>query len=349
MAQLTLILTNFFERAVGARPEQPARLPALELLLARAERERLSAGWRGWLAGRLAVSPRWPPAELAALAFDRGRAAGDAVGAPGHHWLATPLHFFAGIDSVHLHPEGVLQLSGEEQQRLATEFTRVIGGSRWRLSPIGQRELLLGGPPLYASADDPLQLLSRAPDACMARGPDANALRRLGSEIELWLHEHPLNLERLHRGQLPITGLWLWGGALGPPQPQAATGQGAPAALYSSERPMPLLYGRDTYTEALWQLRAQPTRPLPQCWQEAPLLSRPREDQIVLLPLRFAHGLSPALLELERLWLAPAIQAVRRRRLTMLYVLLAGEAYRLTWRHCIRVWRARAPWWEELR
>jgi hypothetical protein len=56
-----------------------------------------------------------------------------------------------------------------------------------------------------------------------------------------------------------------------------------------------------------------------------------------------------ALLELERDWLAPAIAAVQKRAVATLFVLLAGESYRLTWHHCIRVWRARAPWWEELR
>src|SRR6185312_7004951 len=151
-------------------------------------------------ARRLAAPERCAPAELAALAFRDGLQVPDAPLSRVHHWFATPLHFFAGIDSVHLHPEGVLQLSAEEQQRLAQEFASVFAGSPWSLSAIGQRELLLTGPPLYASAEDPLQLLSHAPDACLPRGPDANALRRLGSEIELWLHEHPLNLERARHG-----------------------------------------------------------------------------------------------------------------------------------------------------
>ncbi len=352
MAELALILTNVLDRSVGAHAEGAVRLPALELLFARADCEPLPAGWRDWLAARIAAPERGAPAELAALAFQDGLQAPDAILPRAHHWFATPLHFFAGIDSVHLHPEGVLQLSAEEQQRLVGEFARVFAGSPWSLSAIGQRELLVTGPPLYASADDPLLLLSRAPDACLPRGPDANALRRLGSEIELWLHEHPLNLERTRRGQLPVTGLWLWGGAS---QPNGGHRSVANAAAASSQwqsrqpAPLPELYGRDTFTEAGWRLRAQATRALPDCWQAQPALARSRRDQIVLLPLHFEQGLMAALLELERHWLAPVIAAVQKRAITTLYGLLAGQSYRLTWHHCIRVWRARAPWWEELR
>jgi hypothetical protein len=344
VAELALILTNFLDRSVGARAEGAVRLPALELLLARAQPETLKSGWREWLARRIAVPERCAPAELAALAFRDGLHVPDAPLSRVHHWFATPLHFFAGIDSVHLHPEGVLQLSAEEQQRLAQEFASVFAGSPWSLSAVGQRELLLTGPPLYASAEDPLQLLSHAPDACLPRGPDANALRRLGSEIELWLHEHPLNLERARRRELPVTGLWLWGGTL-----QADADEIPTSASVAPRRPLPLLYGRDSYTEAAWRLQAQVSHPLPHAFEAEAVRAGSRRDQIVLLPLHFEQGLMPALLELERDWLAPVVTAVRKRAITTLFVLLAGRSYRLTWHHCIRVWRARAPWWEELR
>jgi hypothetical protein len=339
------------DRSVGARAEGAVRLAALELLLARAQREPLTAGWRDWLASRIAVPAQCAPAEIAARAFHDHLQAPDVVPPRSHHWFATPLHFFAGIDSVHLHPQGVLQLGDDEQQRLAQEFARVFAGSSWSLSAIGQRELLLSGPALQASADDPLRLLTRAPDACMARGPDANVLRRLGSEIELWLHEHPLNLERVRRGELPVTGLWLWGAALQAEVEPGSANAAAACGDWPSARkaPLPMLFGRDIYTEACWRLCSQATQPPPQSWEAEPALARSQADRIGLLPLHLELGLAAALLELERLWLAPVIAAVQKRRITTLYCLLADRAYRLTWHHCMRVWRARAPWWEELR
>lgn len=349
MAQQTLILTNLLDRSVGAHAEGAARLPALELLLARAHCQPLAAGWREWVAARLGAPAQCPPAEVAALAFAAQLLPPDAGAAHAHHWFATPLHFFAGIDSVHLHPQGVLRLADAEQRRLAEEFARVFAGSPWSLSALGERELLLTGPPLYASAADPFELLGRAPDACLARGPDANALRRLGSEIELWLHEHPLNLERVRRGELPVTGLWLWGGAEQPERERIPLAPGASAGASPASRPMPLLYGRDTFTEACARLRSQSTLPLPASWRAEPALARSRAERIVLLSLRLEQGLIAALLELERQWLAPALAAVQKHAISTLLVLLAGRSYRLTWHHCIRVWRPRAPWWEELR
>ena len=47
--------------------------------------------------------------------------------------------------------------------------------------------------------------------------------RRLLNEIQMVWHEHPVNLARAERGELPINSLWLYGGAQGwsPAQPEA--------------------------------------------------------------------------------------------------------------------------------
>jgi hypothetical protein len=47
--------------------------------------------------------------------------------------------------------------------------------------------------------------------------------RRLLNEIQMVWHEHPVNLARAERGELPINSLWLYGGAQGwsPSQPEA--------------------------------------------------------------------------------------------------------------------------------
>ncbi len=270
-----------------------------------------------------------------------------------HHWFATPLHLFAGLDSVHLHPAGLLELSAAEQQLLAADFARVFAGAPWVLSTIGERELLLTGPPLRASASEPEELLARTADACMARGADAPALKRLASEIELWLHQHPLNRERSSRGALPVTALWLWGG-----------GDAEPAAMVEAAMSRaPRVYGADSYVAALCRLRGETALPLPvRLDAESALLvpargvradrdARDAGDAIVLLaptPALVEGGITAVLSDFEQHWLAGALHAVRTRRIRALHCLLGARAYRLTWRQCIRVWRARAPWWEGL-
>ena len=56
--------------------------------------------------------------------------------------------------------------------------------------------------------------------------------RRLLNEIQMVWHEHPVNLARAERGELPINSLWLYGGAQGwsPSQPEAVVL--APAHIY---------------------------------------------------------------------------------------------------------------------
>ncbi len=57
-----------------------------------------------------------------------------------------------------------------------------------------------------------LALSAGDPTPGLARGAAGGTLRRLGAEIEMWLHEHPLNQQRrTGRGQLPVTTLWFWG------------------------------------------------------------------------------------------------------------------------------------------
>ena len=226
MTELVFILTDFSAPSVGehAYATLLPRLPALETLLARAHRQLLASDWRALLAERVGTGQATPAAAVAAAWAGAGGDAGAGpAGAGGaddgvarHHWLATPVHFFAGIDRIQLHPAGLLQLTAAEQRTLVAGFGQVFAGSTWELRAIDQRELLLAGAPLYATGLDPAGFAGDDPTAGLPRGPDAAALKRLGSEIELWLHQHPLNLARERRGELTVSALWLWGGASAP-------------------------------------------------------------------------------------------------------------------------------------
>ena len=36
--------------------------------------------------------------------------------------------------------------------------------------------------------------------------------RRLSNEVQMLLHDHPVNLRRQQAGQVPVNALWFWGG-----------------------------------------------------------------------------------------------------------------------------------------
>jgi len=333
-SELILILADFFsggERASGdsALP----RLPALETLLSMAEREPLPQGWRG------AIARRFGGPELAALAPAAAVAMAhlDVRAAPAtQYWLATPLHWFAGLDSLHLHPAGLLQLPAASQAELAADFSRVFGAAPWGLHALGARELLLSGAPLAVSAEDPAQFVGRDLGAGLPRGAAAATLRRLGAEIEMWLHGHRINLERQASGELPVSALWLWGAQ--PPAESARTLAMLPA--------LARFYGRDTYAEALWRLRRGRAEALPEQFQA--MARTGGATDVVLHPTLGSDGLGTALQRFEQRWLQPAMQALRARELAVIELLAGSHAYRLSRLNLKRFWRKSSPWWESL-
>jgi hypothetical protein len=332
VSELTVMLGDFFLPSRARQADTPPRLGALELLLARAERARLPGGWRAWLAREAA------PSDIAALspAGIAARAWLEAPSAPHTCWFATPVHYLAGLSSVHLHPAGLLQLTPDEQHALATDFNALYADTPWRLHALGARELLLRGPPLDASGADPGDWAGRDPSGGAPRGVDANALLRLGSELEMWLHEHPINRQRRARSQLAVTGLWLWGAG---PGAGAGTRPRTAAAL-------PALYGADLYAGALWRLAGQTTHALPEDLEAG--LARAEAHAVVLYPVLGAEGLTQRLSRLEQRWIAPALRALRTRRLRTLRLIAGEHALRLRRLQLARFWRAPAPWWEAL-
>lgn len=344
MAEVVFVLTDFFSAAPDDAGAGLPRLPLLETMLARSRVTALAPDWRGWLAarGRSVSGQVLTPAATVAAAWNAWPL---PTQTPGQVWLATPVHYFAGLDSVHLHPAGVLRLGSEEQQQLVADFARVFADSPWELRTLGQRELLLSGPAIKASGADPAYFAGSDPSPGLPRGEGAATLRRLGAEMEMWLYEHPLNLERRSRGELPVTTLWLWGAeatsATAPPFSASA----APAAPGAPEAPA-RLYGRDTYAEALWRLQGGAAEPLPAAFDAA--LISPHADSVFLYPLLQPDGLTAAFVQLEQRWLPGALRAVGERRVSVLRLAIGARAYSLRRLDRARFWRARTPWWERL-
>jgi hypothetical protein len=324
--ELVFVLTDFSapEDDAGGR----SRMPLLEMLLSRANPAAIDCDWRAWLAARAAPAPLWE-FSLAAIVRAAFRGVNTKPESTGY-WLATPAHFFAGLDSVHVHPAGLLDLAPSEQEALIVDFARVFFDSPWRLEVLGRRELLLAGPHIEADCADPSLYKGADPRLGLPRGPAAGTLQRLGSEIEMWLYEHPINRARIVRGELPVTALWLWG-ARAPQIPKSPVG-----ALLTNAA----LYGRDAYAEALWRLQGREASGLSAALEliNAVPMQLP-SDTVVLI-----EGLS----ELEQHWLPGALQGVRKRRLSVLRLVAGARVFSMSTLNLSRFWRQPAPWWEAL-
>ena len=251
-----------------------------------------------------------PPIGAMAL---RGAMAG---GAAGGAWVcvATPVHLSAGMTHVTFPMDGVLQLQPAEAAALTADFNTVFEGAGVRLVAG-----LAGA--LLCVFDRPLDVLTHDPEVAMGHdvfgfqpsGGDAPRLRRLTSEIEMWLFEHAVNRQRTQRGLLPLTGLWFWGG--GPvgandvALPIWAAGEdiffaafGA-ASEWAGESGSGVVVSNDYPGSATWP-------------------------------------------EVERRWLQPAVAALRAGRLGQIHVSAAQRRFTITRGLSLRFWQRARPWWD---
>ena len=282
----------------------------------------LAEGWRAWVARWLGL-PEYShvaPASIAAAALAGALTEPADAAADRAVWLATPMHLIAGLTSVHLDRRSVLRLPGAELAELTASFRETFRGSGFDLNPLESGELLLAGPPqpAGATATEPARMLLTSMAEALPAGQGAPALRRLSSEIEMWLHDHAVNHARARRGAVPVATLWLWGGGAPPAQPTAIARETTDAA-----------FGSDAYLRGLWRLAGGESRPMPvDC---AAVIGEPRAQRalavVEVAELLHAHAswsLAQAVAEIDRRLLSPALAALRRGELQRL-VLLAND------------------------
>lgn len=205
---------------MSATPEQSLQLwlPALAHVepdhplrgwLARADR--LADGHAGYLAG-LGDYFRGIDADLPAAAITREFLAGDAAGAI---WLsADPAWVQPDMNGVRLLACGQLQLSMDEAQALAEPLKPVFdeAGLQLEISTPDRWHLRLPAGATLPSFAAPEQALGEDLSQHLPPGPEGRRWRVLLNEIQVLLHQHPLNAQRRARGLAPVNSLWLWGG-----------------------------------------------------------------------------------------------------------------------------------------
>ena len=182
-------------------------MPALEGVLAVADRTEFGSGAEAWLCHvfGLARQQDLPIAPFAAKA--------DGLEVWDSYWLrATPVNLQVARDSIVL-AEDRLSLSIEETQALLSSMSQHFTDMAF-FAPHPQRWYMrLDAPPAMTTT-----LLEQA------RGQDVSRLMPQGAEAKLWrnrlnemqmlLHAHAVNELREATGKLPANSLWLCGGGV---------------------------------------------------------------------------------------------------------------------------------------
>ncbi len=215
MSRIDLLLPGLIPPA-ACDPREP--VPQLESLLTRADRRtRRHAD----IESQLLALFRHPDPEAHALAPYTRLA--DLSGSDDDCWMrADPVSLRADLADILLFDATRFDLSGEEADRLLAELNSFFHEEPWELlrgADAKRWYLRLQGPVEIETT--PLgQVRGRTIGGALPRGRMAGYWRRIGNEIQMLLHQHPLNQEREARGQPPVNGLWFWG--QGPRAPVSA-------------------------------------------------------------------------------------------------------------------------------
>jgi len=177
--------------------------------LARADR--LVAGGDGYLGG-LADHFTNIGANLPAAAITRQFLAGDAG---DDLWLsADPAWVQPDMNGVRLLACGRLQLDIDAARTLAESLRPLFdeAGMQLEVSSPDHWHLRLPADTALPEFAAPAQALGEDLAQHLPQGPAGRRWRVLLNDIQVQLHQHPLNAQRQARGLSPVNSLWLWGG-----------------------------------------------------------------------------------------------------------------------------------------
>ncbi len=172
--------------------------------------DRLDDGSRGYMAG---LNARFEvPEPLPAAALTRQLIAGDAG---SDRWLcADPAWVQPDLNGARLLACGQMQLSMDEALALAEPLMPLFDEADMALlvSSPDRWHVRLSADTTLPDFAAPEQALGEDLYYHLPQGVEGRRWRILLTEVQVILHQHPLNAERRQRGLPPINHVWLWGG-----------------------------------------------------------------------------------------------------------------------------------------
>jgi hypothetical protein len=240
---------------------------------------------------------------------------------------AEPAHLIAALDHLELAAPVPLPLSPDESAMLRESLDENLHGSGFRLHSFGGEEWLCECPTeLVCTAAEPQEAIGCDLRQWLPTGRDARQVQARVNELQMVLHEHPVNERRAERGLLTVNSVWLWGfGAAGETS-------GKPGAALATD---------DAWLSGLWRLHGE--RP----WgagELATLIAAGTTSLCVGLAAAPDPGQERAALErIEQFVFSPARIALERGALPGVSLHAGVVTVDVTPRDRWRLWRAARP------
>ena len=302
-------------------------LPALQWLASRGRRcVDPAPDWRVWLLSRFgpgADALQSCPAGASVRALVTG-IRDDSCWA-----CAQPVHLLTALDHLRVALPAELELACSEAESLCNSINAGLAGTGYVLRFVERGPWLLECPSeIDCQTVEPADAEGQDMRDCLPAGRDGLQVRKLMNELQMLLHEHPVNARRADRGLAAVNALWLWG--FGRARPVAQT-------------TLPALVTDDPWLRGLWRLHGSGALPLTEARQ--PLATGDR-----LLIAATARGADPEA-QLAR-WDAelaePMAEAVRSGHVQSASLLLGDVSYTVERANRYAFWRRARPWSELL-
>jgi hypothetical protein len=233
-------------------------------------------------------------------------------------WLhLQPMHFMAGLDrltAVMLH--GASDVARAELAELEPTIGAHLRASGMQLVTTSQDGWLVHSErALDVQTATPETAASSALHQAMPQGRDAAELRRLMTELQMLLHEHPVNVVRQRRGLPEINAVWFHGsGAIGEPQRYA----------------LPQAFGDDLYLRGIYRLN------------DAAVTAAPVDAQALLARLdsrAVAVVAADDVDVLEAAWIAPLMRALAAGVIGQLEIVIDRWNVKVARHALLKFWR----------
>lgn len=330
---LTLLVPDLFPPPTF--PTEWPATPGLDTLLAKGRLERGEPMTQeDWLLNAFSLKGA-PVAALRRLASRLDVSLADTC---QEHWLcADPVHLRIERDHLQLIGAAQFALTAAESDALVNTLNKHLAQDGLTLEIVSPAEWIVRVPTESIPATTPIwrvtdkSIFEHLPGA--SGGID---WRKLGNEVQMLLHDHPVNVERESCGEPVISGVWFWGG-----EPLTEEPGLAPEFIHAD----------DTLTRGLAVHAKSEYRVLPPTfadWQpEAGMSLVVLDDLSRAVRAHDAEAWNAALIRLERDWFQPVMKAVWEKRLPMVRAVFPGERH-TQYLHVARLdlwklWRSRRP------
>lgn len=241
-----------------------------------------------------------------------------------HTAFATPIRHQSGMHSVRLDDD--CRILPEEAHDWCGGLNRLYADEDWHFTPVGSHlwQLSLPEPPDWQTpcSED---ILGTADSHFRPQGRNGRQWQQCHTEIQMWLHQHPLNAARTDAQRPPVNGLWLWDSL-----PEA--------------QPLPVSAAHTVATDSPWAaFSRRRTIPAPADFND--WRQHSPDSDLYLDGLRHAahqgdwHSYGHTLQYWDKHFFQPAWEALLRRELPSLHILTEGCALTVQKPQTWRFWR----------